>query len=130
MHDHRVPHLHVGDPRADLVHPAGVLMPGRIGQLDARLLGPLPFLNMEISAAQAGGADPDDHVERPVDLGLVDAVELERFVVGVQPGGFHLATSCGSGASWWRTCSNERQMPPLASRLVCTSRAIRNQRCS
>ena len=34
MHDHRVADVDIGDPGADLVHPAGVLVAGRVRQLD------------------------------------------------------------------------------------------------
>ena len=64
MHDHGVADLDVGDARADLVDPAGVLVAGRVGQLDLGLLGPLALLDVQVGAAQPGGADPDDHVER------------------------------------------------------------------
>src|SRR5437016_12914269 len=99
-----------------------------VGEGDPRLLRPLALLDVEVCPAKTGGPDPHNHVERPDGLGLIDVVELERLVVGVQSRGLHLATSSGSAASLWRNCSNERQMPPLASRLVRTSRAIRSQR--
>src|SRR5919107_373051 len=40
--DHRVADLDVRHRRADLVHPPGVLVAGRVGQLHLGLLGPLP----------------------------------------------------------------------------------------
>ena len=81
------------------------------------LLGPLAFLNMEVRAAQSRRADADDHVERTVDLGLVDASSLT--LRGTRAA-WRLSspTSSGSAASPWRTCSSERQIPPFASRLV------------
>ncbi len=94
MHDDRVAHLDVGDARADLVHPPGVLVARRVGQRDLRLLGPLALLDVQVGPAQPGGADPHDHVKGTVGPGLVDAVELERIVICVQPRGLHLATSC------------------------------------
>ena len=130
MHDDGVADLDVGHRRADLVDPAGVLVARGVGQLHAGLLGPLALLDVEVGAAQAGGADPHDHIERTVGLGLVDRVELQRVVVSVQPRGLHLPTSCVSGSRLWRTASSERQMPPLASRLVRTSRAVRSHRVS
>jgi hypothetical protein len=51
MHDHGVAHLDVRDRRPHFVHPAGVLVTQGVGQLDARLLGPLAFLDVEIGAA-------------------------------------------------------------------------------
>src|SRR3954454_15783140 len=85
MHDHRVADLDVGDPGADLVDPAGVLVAGRVGQLDLRILRPLPLLDVEVGAAQPGGPDPHDHVEGLGRLRLVHRVELERVVIRVQP---------------------------------------------
>ena len=86
MHDHRVADLDVGHRRADLVHPAGVLVPGRVGQLHPGLLGPLALLDVEVGAAQPGRADLDDDVERADGLRLVDLVEPQRLVVRVQAG--------------------------------------------
>jgi hypothetical protein len=51
MHDHRVAHLDVGHAGADLVDPARVLVPGRVGQLHARLLGPLTLLDVQVRPA-------------------------------------------------------------------------------
>src|SRR4051812_45416069 len=118
MHDHRVADLDVRDAGADLVHPARVLVPGRVGQDDLGLLGPLPLLDVEVRAAEPGGPDLHDDVERPGRLGLVDLVELERLVVLVQSGRVHAAAT--SSGSWmpYRPASSERQGPPLASGLL------------
>jgi hypothetical protein len=97
--DDRVAHLHVRHPRADLVDPARVLVAGRVGQPDLRLLGPLPLLDVQVGAAQAGRTDPHDDVERSGRLRLVDLVELERLLVGVQAGSLHAAISSGSETS-------------------------------
>ena len=70
--------------------------PGRVGQDDLGLLGPLALLDVQVGAAQPRGADLHDDVERPGRLGLVDRVELERLVVLVQPCRVHAATSSGS----------------------------------
>src|SRR3954468_5974541 len=127
VHDHRVADLDVGDAGADLVHPAGVLVPGRIGEDDLGLLGPLPLLDVEVGAAETGGPDLHDHVERPGGLGFVHLVELERLVVLVQSGRPHAAISSASWMSY-RAASSARQMPPLASRLVRTRPPIRSHR--
>ena len=50
-------------------------------------------------ALLAGGADPDDDVERPGRLRLVGLLDLERRVVLVQPRGLHAATSSTSASS-------------------------------
>ena len=60
MDDDRVADLDVRDRRADLVDPAGVLVAGRVGQLDLGLLRPLALLDVQVGAAQAGRADAHD----------------------------------------------------------------------
>jgi len=85
--------LDVRHARADLVHPARVLVAGRVGELDLGLLCPLSFLDVQVGAAQPGRADLHHDVERAGRLRLVDLVELERLVVRVQPRGLHAATS-------------------------------------
>ena len=126
VHDDRVADLDVRDRRADLVDPAGVLVAGRVGQLDLGLLGPLALLDVQIGAAQPRRADAHDDVERAADLRLVDLVHLQWLVVRVQTSGLHAATSCWSGQPY-RTCSSERHSPPLVSRLRLTRRARRSQ---
>src|SRR6201999_1776436 len=125
VHDHRVADLDVGDAGADLVHPAGVLVPGRVGELHARLLGPLPFLDVQVGAAQPGRADLHDHVQRPGDLRLVDRLDLQRLVVPMQARSLHAATS-----SPYRTRSRSRHMPPLVSSDSAVSDAMRRNRTS
>ena len=67
----------------------------------------------------------------PVILGSSISSSFSALVIGVQPRGLHRKTSSGSSiATPWRTCSSERQMPPLTSRLIRTSRAVRSQRSS
>ena len=91
--DHGVADLDVGHAGADLVHPARVLVAGRVGQDDLGLLRPLALLDVQVGAAQPGRADLDHDVERAGRLRLVDLVELERLVVRVQPRSLHAATS-------------------------------------
>ena len=97
VHDHRVADLDVRDAAADLVDPARVLVAGRVGQLDLGLLRPLPLLDVQIGAAQAGRADLHDHVQRAGRLRLLDRVQRQPGVVLVQPGRLHAAASSGSG---------------------------------
>src|SRR6185312_15203202 len=125
VHDHRVADRHVRDAGADLVDPAGVLVAGRVGQLHLGLLGPLPFLDMQVGTAQTGRADLHDDVERARDLRLVDLVELQRLVVLVQTSRLHDAISSWSVLPY-RVRNRSRHMPPLASRLRLTSRARRS----
>src|SRR5215218_171789 len=91
--DDGVADLDVRHRRADLVDPAGVLVAGRVGQLDLGLLGPLPLLDVQVRPAQPGRPDLNHHVERTGDLGLVDLVELQGLVVRVQARRPHAATS-------------------------------------
>ena len=114
--DDRVADLDVRHAGADLVDPARVLVAGGVGQLDLGLLGPLALLDVEVGAAQPRRADLHDDVERPRDLRLVDLVEFQCLVVGVQARRFHDATSSWSVLPY-RTRSRSRHMPPLASRL-------------
>src|SRR4051812_31292620 len=97
--DDGVADLDVRDAGADLVHPAGVLVARRVGQLHLGLLGPLALLDVQVGAAEPGRADADDHVERARDLRLVDVVHLQSLVVGVQASRLHAATSSWSGRS-------------------------------
>ena len=76
----------------DLVHPAGVLVAGRVGESDLGLLRPLALLDMQVGAAQPGRPDLHHHVERPESRRLVDLVERESLVVRVQARGLHAAT--------------------------------------
>ena len=126
--DHGVPHRHVRHRRAHLVHPARVLVPGRVRQLDPRLVGPLTLLDVKVRPAETGGADPHDHVQRTVSSRLVYLVQLQRLLIRMQPCCLHPVTSSDSGARPWRNCSSDRQRPPFASRLVRTSRPMRSQR--
>ena len=93
VEDHRVAHLDVGHRRADLVHPARVLVARGVGEDDLGLLGPLALLDVEVRAAQSGAADLDDDVVGPRGLGLVELLDLQGLVVLVQPRGDHAATS-------------------------------------
>ena len=63
--------------------PACVLVAERVRQLHAGLLGPLALLDVEIRAAEAGGADPDDYIEWPHRARLVDLVQGQWLVVGM-----------------------------------------------
>ena len=127
VHDHGVADLDVGHAGADLVHPARVLVPRDVGQRRVLDLRPLPLLDVEVGAAQARRADADDDVQRARDLRLVDLVDLERLVVGVQACRDH---GTSSSSAWfdtpYRTRSRSRQMPPLASRLRLTRPARRS----
>src|SRR6516164_3602825 len=126
MHDDRVADLDIRDRGACLLDPTGVLMTGRVGKRDLRLFGPLSLLDVQVGPAQSGSADPHDHVERTDHPGLVDLVELERLVVCVQPRRLHLTASSGSSSAIPRRIfRSERQIPPLTSRLIRTSPAVR-----
>ena len=101
VHDHGVADLDVGHAGADLVHPAGVLVAGRVGEDDLGLLRPLALLDVQVGAAQPGRADLHDHVERAERLRLVDLLELRarrgtRAVA--RPSCRHLLVRSGSSA--------------------------------
>jgi hypothetical protein len=98
MDDDRVADLDVGHGRADLLHPAGVLVAEDVGQLDARLLRPLPLLHVEVGPAQAGAADAHDHVVRTGDRRLGDRLHLQRVVVAVQACGDHAKAPSSVGS--------------------------------
>src|SRR3954452_14089864 len=104
VHDDGVADLQVGDTGPDLAHPAGVLVPGRVGQPDLRLLGPLPLLDVQIGAAEPGRTDPHDDVERPGGPRLVALVEPQRLVVAVQPGRVHANCRAKAAAPASATC--------------------------
>ena len=70
VQDHGVADGDVGHRRADLVHPAGVLVADRVGQRRVHRLGPLALDDVQVGAAHAGAADLDHHVERALDRGL------------------------------------------------------------
>src|SRR5207248_5015549 len=109
---------------------AGVLVAERVGQRHAGLLGPLPLLDVEIGAAQAGRADADDDFERPRSTRLVDLVQGQGVVIGMQARGLHVPTSSSSVPRRERICRRDRQMLPFTSRLVRTSRAFRSHSVS
>ncbi len=64
MQDHLVTHGDVGDRVADGVHPAGVLVAYRVRQLNAGLLLPLSFQDVNIGAAHTRTADLHNDVQR------------------------------------------------------------------
>jgi hypothetical protein len=82
VHDHRIADLDVRHPSANLIDPAGVLVAERVRQRHARLLGPLPLLDVQVRAAQPRRSDPDDNVERPDRARLVHLVNGERLAIG------------------------------------------------
>ena len=65
VQDHGVADGHVGDRRADLVHPARVLVAQDVGQRGAHGRVPLAVDDVQVGAADAGAADLHDDVERP-----------------------------------------------------------------
>jgi hypothetical protein len=84
VQDDRVSGPDAGHGRADLAHPAGVLVPDRVRQGHTRFFGPLAFDDVQIRAAQPGAADLDQHIQRAADRGLGDVLDDRTFVVLVQ----------------------------------------------
>jgi hypothetical protein len=102
--DHRVSDLDVGHRRADLLDPARVLVPRHIWQkcvvgILYRL--PLALDDVDVRAAEPGGPDAYNHVERILYPGLVYLLDLEAvfgnaLVVAVQPRSLHIEASFSS----------------------------------
>ena len=76
MQDYRVADLHVRDRRANLLDPAGILVPQGVGQLYAGQGRPLALNNMQVCPAQSRAPDPDDHVQGAFDLGFFYLLNL------------------------------------------------------
>jgi hypothetical protein len=89
VQDHLVTDGHIGHCVTDGMHPSGVLVSDGVRQFDPGLGLPLAFQDMEVGAADAGAADPDDDVERAVDLGLGYVGELQLGVISDDLYGFH-----------------------------------------
>ena len=93
MDDDRVPGTHAGHRVADRLHPARVLVAEGVGELDVDLVLPDPLDDVEVGAAEAGAADPDDDVVVSVDVGLGNGVDPQWLVVGVEPSRSHTVVS-------------------------------------
>jgi hypothetical protein len=89
VQDHGVADGHVGDARADLVHPARVLVPDDVGQRRVLRLGPVAVDDVQVGAADPRAPDLHDHVERPLERRLRDVVDLRIGVVAVHADGLH-----------------------------------------
>jgi hypothetical protein len=89
VQDHFVADSDVADSAADGVDPAGILVPDCVGKLDLGFLGPLPFEDVQIGAADAGGADFDNHIQGVGDRWFRGVGELEVFVVADYADDFH-----------------------------------------
>ena len=59
---------------------------------EPKAIGPHDVI-VKIGATEARRADLDDHVVRPERLRLVDLVQLQRLVIGMQSRGLHAATT-------------------------------------
>jgi hypothetical protein len=91
MHDHLVTLPDVGDRGADRLDPAGVLVADGVRQLDLRLLGPLPFQDVQVGATHTGAADLDHHIERSGRGRCRYLLHLEVLVVADDLDGSHCA---------------------------------------
>jgi hypothetical protein len=76
VEDDRVARLDMGDGRADLVDPAGVLVAQGVGQgrVHAGLV-PLAQVQVDVGTAQPGPTDLDDDVQWVLDLGFLDLID-------------------------------------------------------
>ena len=82
MADHRIADLDAFDARADLLHPARVLMPHDVGEGDIHVALPHALDDVEVGAADARAADADDHVRGLRDLRIVHILESHEFGLG------------------------------------------------
>jgi hypothetical protein len=67
--------------RADLMHPAGVLMAECVGKVGTHRRGPLALHDVQVGAAYSGAADLDDHVQRSSDRRLWNLLNDRVLVV-------------------------------------------------
>jgi hypothetical protein len=89
VQDHGVADRDVGDPGADLVYPAGVLVAERVRQLGVHRLGPLALDDVQVGAAHPGPTDLDNDVERTLYGRLRHLVDHRPLVIPVDPDGLH-----------------------------------------
>ena len=89
MHDDHVAHLDVVHGAADFPHPSGVLVAEDVGKAGVLDRVPLALDDVQVGAAESGGADIDDHVPRAGDPGLGDLLDDGVLSVLVQTNCFH-----------------------------------------
>ncbi len=125
VQDDRVADLHVGHRRADLVHPARVLVAERVRQGRVHCLGPLALDDVQVGTAHPGTADLHHDVERALHGRFRYLLDHWLLVVPMQPDRLHVSPSPFVS---YRTRNMPRQMPALASMPTRVARARR--RCS
>src|SRR6266436_2525519 len=79
--------------RADLVHPAGVLVAQDVGQRGSHGGIPLTLDDVQVGPADAGPSYLDDHVERAADDGLGHLIDHWLLVKCVQSDRLHADSS-------------------------------------
>src|SRR5664280_3776124 len=89
VQDHGVARPQMLDGGADLTHPAGVLVAERVGQGDMAAVGPLPFDDVQVGAAQPYPTDLDKHVVGTLDRRLGHLLDHQALLVVVQPHCLH-----------------------------------------
>ena len=100
--------------------------PGRVGQLDLGLLGPLALLDVQVGAAEPRRADAHDRRRAGrVIFGSSTSSSLSGSWYACRRAAFMPPPPRWSGLPY-RTRSSERHRPPLVSRLRLTSRARRS----
>ena len=103
MADHRIADLEALDARADLLDPAGILMPHDIGKLHIHLAAPDALDDVQVGAANAGATDADDDVGGLLDLRVGDFLvpdELragQRWIEFIKHGRLHGRLSLDAG---------------------------------
>src|SRR5579859_66426 len=133
VQDHGVADGHVGDRRADLVYPAGVLVAERVGQRGVHRGVPLPLDDVQVGPADAGPADLHDDVQRALDARLGHLVDDGMGVVTMDPDSLHGAFlscswACPRPAEPYRCRSMPRQMLLFASMPMRV--ALARRRCT
>src|SRR5690349_6858850 len=119
VQDDRVADGHVGDGRADLVHPARVLVPEDVGERGAHGRVPLALDDVQVGPADAGAADLHDDVQRSADLRLGYVVDHRLGVEFMQPDGLHGSSStCFAVSSVQRSGTAPALTPAAGSVLV------------
>ena len=116
MQDHLVADGDVGDGVTDRMHPAGVLVADRVGQRHAGLLLPLAFDDVHVGAADAGAADPHDHVERAGRSPVRDVGELAGWCGSRRPVRLSSCAPRFWSAAWIWTVVAPRRRPLVAGR--------------
>src|ERR1700722_17288057 len=90
--------LHPLDAFADFLDPSCVFVAHDVGKIDVDLAAPDTLDDVQVSAAHAGSADPDDHLRRTVNSRVRDVLVFDELsggqllVVGMENGSLHVSS--------------------------------------